>query len=130
MNGRPTQRGAVLALLDDERWHTTIEFVELGVLRVSARVHELRRRGFAIECRRIKHLDGGPVVYAYRLATSGPADDARDDADRPAPPRALVDVEPEPAPPAESDVELPSLEERRRIAAAARAASPWGAGAA
>jgi Helix-turn-helix domain len=124
VTARP-QRNVVLDLLADGRWHTSREFVELGVLRAPARVLELRRRGFAIECRRVDHQGG--AVYAYRLETSGPAVAAHDDAERPATRRALVD-DPEPAPPAESDVELPSIEERRRIAAAAWADSPWGAG--
>jgi hypothetical protein len=119
---RQTQRGRVLVLLRDGRWHSTIEFVELGVLRCSARVHELRRRGFVIEVRRFAHR-GRSAVYAYRLVSNQP-EVARSPKDEPA---ARAEDESQLAInvvrlASEDVVELPSAEERRRIAAEARAA--------
>jgi hypothetical protein len=115
VNARPTQCGSVLALLEDGCWHSTIEFVELGVLRVSARVHELRRRGFVIEVRRVEH-PGGAAVYAYRLATAEPAVERHEE------PAAAADQLELGAPVDPVHDERPSLDERRRIAAAAREA--------
>jgi hypothetical protein len=66
-----TQCDTVLELLDDGAWHTTLEFVELGILRVSARVFELRRRDFAIEVRVSGRGRRGRSTYAYRLLESG-----------------------------------------------------------
>jgi hypothetical protein len=67
VNSRPTQAQRVLAILRDVRWHSTLEFVEAGVLRASARVFELRRAGYAIEVRR------RGSIYEYRLALAPPA---------------------------------------------------------
>lgn len=116
MNAQPPQCERVLVLLEDGCWHTTIEFVELGVLRASARVYELRRRGFAIDVRRVERPGG--VVYAYRLAAVEPP------VERSAEPLAPVDDQLELADDAAEPGrdEQPSLEERRRIAAAAREA--------
>lgn len=66
---RRTHCDLVLELLDDGRWHSTLEFVELGVLRPPARVHELRRQGFAIDVQRVPRQGRSPV-YAYRLASN------------------------------------------------------------
>ena len=67
-----TQCDAVRELLSDGRWHTTWEFVERGILRVSARIYELRRAGWTIEMRRRERSPwaGSPAraVYEYRLA--------------------------------------------------------------
>jgi hypothetical protein len=65
---RVSQCDAVLELLGDGRWHTTFEFVELGILRAPARVHELRRRGFAIDVRRVARRGRSPV-FEYRLVS-------------------------------------------------------------
>lgn len=136
MSVRRTQCDAVLALLEDGHWHSTIEFVELGILRVPSRVFELRRRGLVIDVKRVPR--NRSTIYVYRLV-SGELDAAGDDAsqahelgtavalDEPAdaqlelhaPP--LDVAEPRPTEPVD-DVELPSLEERRRIAAEVRAA--------
>ncbi len=136
MSARRTQCDAVLRLLEDGGWHSTIEFVELGVLRAPARVHELRQRGLVIDVKRVSHRNRS-TTFVYRLV-SGELDAACDVAasqshelgtpvllDDPA--GAQLDHEPpqcpEPRPtPATDDVELPGLEERRRIAAEARAA--------
>jgi Helix-turn-helix domain len=60
-----TQRQLVLALLDDGLWHSSIEFVNEGVLRAAARVFELRGAGYPIESRVARQ--GGARVFEYRL---------------------------------------------------------------
>ena len=62
-----SQLDLVRELLSDRRWHSTIEFVELGVLRAPARMHELRRGGLAIETMRVARMGRSPI-FAYRLA--------------------------------------------------------------
>jgi hypothetical protein len=122
----------LLGRLADGRWHSTIEFVELGILRAAARVHELRRRGFAIEVRRIERRDRSPV-WAYRLVSvrldaaplQPPMLASRAEADEPAYSQLELGdtvTTPFPSEPAREEPELPSAEERRRIAAEARAA--------
>ncbi len=77
MSERTPQRERVLQLLGDGRWHTTLEFVQLGILRVSARVFELRAGGTAIEVAR-----RGRSIYAYRLLeTATPTDELNPDAE-------------------------------------------------
>lgn len=66
MTAQRTQRDVVLGLLADGHWHSTIEFVELGILRAAARVFELRTRGHAIELRR-RRFGRGQTVFEYRL---------------------------------------------------------------
>jgi hypothetical protein len=65
---RPTQAQRVLEILERGGWHTTLELVDAGILRVGARVHELRLAGHAIEMRRRPRSS----VYEYRLATEPP----------------------------------------------------------
>lgn len=45
-----TNRGRVLALLSDKRWHSTLELQAVGGSRAPARVFELRREGWVIAC--------------------------------------------------------------------------------
>jgi hypothetical protein len=112
MSARPTQCERVLQLLADGREHSTIEFIELGILRPPSRVHELREGGFTIDVRRVDH-PGCSTVYVYRLVSSEPRAQRCEQLDRDPP-----DGQAETA----GDVVLPSPEERRRIASEARAA--------
>jgi len=160
---RRTQCDRVLEVLRDGREHPTIEFVDHRILRLPARVHDLRRRGHVIEVRRV-----GRGLFVYRLVSSTQTDlapshhELADLADyveplhaqlelsdptssRPAgeeaflaevreaiaegilvpvdaPAHRLAAGEPSRPSDGDDDVELPSLEERRRIVAEARAA--------
>ncbi|HEY3961623.1 MAG TPA: helix-turn-helix domain-containing protein [Gaiellaceae bacterium] len=62
MTRRIPQTARVLMILADGRWHSTIEFVDAGILRAAARVHELRHTGHVIESRH-----AGSAVASYRL---------------------------------------------------------------
>jgi Helix-turn-helix domain len=61
-----TQRDLVLDLLAGGRWHSTVEFIDLGIPCAGARAHELRSRGFAIETRRTDRRGSSPIFH-YRL---------------------------------------------------------------
>lgn len=61
---RASQGARVLEILGDGRWHSTVTFLEAGILRPAARVHELRRGGHRIEIRRVR----AGAVGEYRLA--------------------------------------------------------------
>ena len=53
----------VLALLEDGRWHSTLDIViGAGVCAVNSCIAELRENGFAIACRRV-----GKDRFEYRL---------------------------------------------------------------
>lgn len=69
---RRTQRDLVLELLNDGGWHSTIEFVDLGILRAPSRVWELRCGGFPIECRRRPDRRSGKAIWEYRLEPGAP----------------------------------------------------------
>jgi hypothetical protein len=45
-----TNRERVLDLLRDGRYHDTLEVIRVGGTRGPARIHELRERGYVIEC--------------------------------------------------------------------------------
>lgn len=79
MSRPTTQQQVVLRLLADGQWHTSLEFVDAGLLRAAARVFELRREGYAIETRRVKKDARGFTLFAYRLRRS--ADDLEADAE-------------------------------------------------
>ena len=68
---RRTQQQLVLELLSDSGWHSTLEFIDEGLLRVAAQVFELRCRGFPIEGRRRPNSR----VFEYRLVESSTAID-------------------------------------------------------
>ncbi len=68
---RPSQCDRVIEMLADGRWHSGAELLQRGIWRYTARVHELRLSGHAIESRRSAH---SPLVE-YRLHA---ADDERD----------------------------------------------------
>lgn len=59
--GAKSQKGAILELLSDGRWHKMFELHGI-CWRYSARLHDLRKDGHAIESQRI---DG---VWCFRLA--------------------------------------------------------------
>lgn len=70
---RVTQRELVLELLDDGGWHSTIEFVDLGIIRVGSRVWELRCGGYPIQCRRRSGGRGrSKAIFEYRLEAGAP----------------------------------------------------------
>ena len=117
MSARPTQCERVLELLADGREHSTIEFIELGILRPPSRVHELRERGLAIDVKRVDRA-GRSTVYVYRLVSNERCSARKVVRARECELDAPRSVDPEPV----DEVELPNAEERRRIAAEARAA--------
>lgn len=56
-----SNRSRVLALLSDGLWHSTLELQAVGGTRAPARVHELRRQGYDVQC------DGERGRFKYRL---------------------------------------------------------------
>lgn len=64
---RPTQATRILAILRDGEWHSTAAlFDRTRITRVPARIHELRRDGYAIEVER-RRGPGGAMWAYYRL---------------------------------------------------------------
>lgn len=61
---RPTQAERVVAILRDGSWHSTLSFIDAGILRAGARIYELRLAGHAIETRRRP----GSQIHEYRLS--------------------------------------------------------------
>lgn len=69
---RRTQRELVLELLDDGAWHSSSEFVDVGILRAAARVLELRGQGYPIETRHRPGRRSGKTIWEYRLEPGAP----------------------------------------------------------
>lgn len=70
---RRSKRDALLDLLRDGEWHTTIECARVGGLRFGGRIGELRALGYDIETR-----GASDDSFAYRLwAEESPAKERR-----------------------------------------------------
>lgn len=61
-----SNRARVLALLSDGAWHSTLELQAVGGTRAPARVHELRRSGYFVEC------EGERGRFRYRCTGKSP----------------------------------------------------------
>lgn len=62
------QNDAILAHMQAGKPITSLEALqEFGCMRLASRIHELRRKGHVIECKKIK-TNGGKTVASYRLA--------------------------------------------------------------